>query len=42
MKAVHYYTETLHLSTDKNTKITGYHNRGCAKLDVAEYIYHIK
>ena len=38
VKAVHYYTETLRLSTDKNTKITGYHNRGCARCDVAECI----
>ena len=38
VKAVHYYTETLRLSTDKNTKITGYHNRGCATYDVAECI----
>ena len=38
VKAVHYYTETLCLSTDKNTKITGYHNRGCARFDVAECI----
>ena len=38
VKAVHYYTETLRLSTDKNTKITGYHNRGCARFDVAECI----
>ena len=38
VKAVRYYTETLHLSTDKNTKITRYHNRGCARFDVAEYI----
>ena len=34
VKAVYYYTETLRLSTDKNTKITGYHNRGCARFDV--------
>ena len=32
VKAVHYYTETLRLSTDTNTKITGYHNRGCAYI----------
>ena len=38
VKAVHYYTETLRLSTDRNTKITGYHNRGCARFDVAECI----
>ena len=38
VKAVHYYTETLRLSTDKNTKITGYHNRGCARFAVAECI----
>ena len=38
VEAVHYYTETLRLSTDKNTKITGYHNRGCARYDVAECI----
>ena len=38
VKAIHYYTETLRLSTDKNTKITGYHNRGCARFDVAECI----
>ena len=38
VKAVHYYTETLRLSTDKNTKITGHHNRGCARFDVAECI----
>ena len=38
VKAVHYYTETLRLSTDKNTKITGYHNRGYATYDVAECI----
>ena len=38
VKAVHYYTETLCLSTDRNTKITGYHNRGCARFDVAECI----
>ena len=38
VKAVHYYTETLRLSTDTNTKITGYHNRGCARFDVAECI----
>ena len=38
VKAVHYYTETLRLSTDKNTKITGYHNRGCARFDVVECI----
>ena len=38
VKAVHYYTETLRLSTDKNTKITGHHNRGCARFDVAQCI----
>ena len=38
VKAVHYYRETLRLSTDKNTKITGHHNRGCARFDVAECI----
>ena len=38
VKAVHYYTETLRLSTDKSTQITGYHNRGCASFDVAECI----
>ena len=38
VKAVHYYTETLCLSTDRNTKITGHHNRGCARFDVAECI----
>ena len=38
VKTIHYYTETLRLSTDKNTKITGYHNRGCARFDVAECI----
>ena len=38
VKAIHYYKETLHLSTNKNTKITGYHNRGCARFDVAECI----
>ena len=38
VKGVHYYTETLRLSTDKNTKITGYHNRGCARFSVAECI----
>ena len=38
VKAVHYYTETLRLSTDRNTKITGHHNRGCARFDVAECI----
>ena len=38
VKAVHYYTETLRLSTDKNTKITRYHNRGFARFDVAECI----
>jgi len=27
VKAVHYYTETLRLSTDRSTKVTGYHNR---------------
>ena len=38
VQAVHYYTETLRLSTDRSTKITGYHNRGCARFDVAECI----
>ena len=38
VKAVHYYTETLRLGTDKNTKITGHHNRGCARFDIAECI----
>ena len=38
VKAIHYYTETLHLSTDKSTRVTGYHNRGCARLNVAENI----
>ena len=38
VKALCYYTETLRLSTDKNTKITGYYNRGCARFDVAECI----
>ena len=38
VKAVHCYTETLCLSTDRNTKITRHHNRGCAKFDVAECI----
>ena len=38
VKAVHYYTETLQLSTEKNMKITGYRNRGCARFDVAECI----
>ena len=38
VKAVHYYTETLRLSTDRNTKITGHHNRGCARFDVAKCI----
>ena len=38
VKAVHYYTETLCLSTNKDTKITGYHDRGCARFDVAECI----
>ena len=38
VKAVHYYTETLRLSTDKSIKVTGYHNRGCALFDVAECI----
>ena len=42
VKAVHYYTETLRLSTDKNTKVTGYHNRGCARFDVAECIVQDK
>ena len=38
VQAVHYYTETLRLSTDRSTKITGYHNRGCARFDIAECI----
>ena len=38
VKAVHYYTEALHLSTDRSTKITRHHNRGCARFDVAECI----
>ena len=38
VQAVHYYTETLRLSIDRNTKITGHHNRGCARFDVAECI----
>ena len=38
VKAVHYYAEALHLSTDKYSKITEYHNRGCARFDVAECI----
>ena len=38
VKAVHYYTETLRLSMHKNTKITGHHNRGCVRFDVAECI----
>ena len=38
VKAIHYYTETLRLSTDKSVKVTGYHNRGCARFDVAECI----
>jgi len=37
-KAVCYYTETLCLCTDRSTKITGYHNRGCARYDIAELI----
>ena len=37
-EAVHYYTKALRLSTDKNTKITRYHNRGCARFEVAECI----
>ena len=37
-KAVYYYTETLHFSTDKNTNISGYHNRECARFNVAECI----
>ena len=36
--AVHYYTEILDLSTDKSTKISGYHNRGCARFNAAECI----
>ena len=36
VKAVHYYGEILHLSTDRSTKVTGYHNCGCAWYDVAE------
>ena len=38
VKAVHYYTETLRLSSDRSTKTTGYHNRGCARFEVAECI----
>ena len=38
VKAIHYYTETLQLSTDKSTRVTGYHNRGCARLNVVESI----
>ena len=38
VKAVHYYTETLNLSTDKSIKATRYHNRGCARFDFAECI----
>ena len=38
VRAVHYYTETLRLSIDRNTKINGHHNRGCARFDVAECI----
>ena len=38
VQAIHYYTETLCLSIDRNTKITGHHNRGCARFDVAECI----
>ena len=38
VKAVHYYTETLNLSTDKSIKATRYHNRGCARFDIAECI----
>ena len=38
VQAVHYYTETLHLSKDRNTKITGYRDRGCARFDIAECI----
>ena len=38
VKAIHYYTETLQLSTDKSIRVTGYHNRGCARLNVAESI----
>ena len=38
VKAVHYYTATLQLSTDRSTKTIGYHNRGCARYDVAELI----
>ena len=38
VKAIYYYTKALHLSTDENIKITGYHNRGCARFDVAECI----
>ncbi|XP_065893671.1 tetratricopeptide repeat protein 28-like isoform X2 [Dysidea avara] len=42
VKAVHYYTETLRLSIDRSTKITAYHNRGCARFEVAEYIIQEK
>ena len=38
VKAIHYYTETLRLSTDRNAKITGYRDRGFARFDVAECI----
>ena len=38
VQAVHYYTETLRLSTVRSTKITRHHNRGCARFDVAECI----
>ncbi|XP_065893673.1 tetratricopeptide repeat protein 28-like [Dysidea avara] len=38
VKAVHYYTEALRLSSDRSTKTTGYHNRGCARFEVAECI----
>ena len=38
VKAVHYYTEALRLSTDKSTKITRHHSRGCTRFDAAKYI----
>jgi len=37
VKAVHHYIETLRLSTDRSTKVTGYHNRGYARYDVAKF-----
>ena len=37
-EAVHYYTEAICLNTDKTKKSTLYHNRGCARFDVAECI----